>query len=210
MLPLSEIFTWPPTPRKWKALRDYLVSTRVLPGRGLRVSTSTSGMFLSAVRSHFKPGSRIPLYLLPYKPEYVPTPVAPLPSDASRVFLEWGDIAGVVAENWNGFWDLTANAQIWADINLVTTGDLRISTWSVETGPEMPETPNWNDVSETARPGKHYILLAQYFHTSKTLINTGGGSIQLAEHVANITSDLQGGIRFHRSISHWRMFFVSE
>ena len=45
---LSEIFSWPPTPTKWRALKDYLTSQRLHMGRGLRGSQSSAGILISA------------------------------------------------------------------------------------------------------------------------------------------------------------------
>lgn len=45
---LTQIFTWPPTPAKWRALKDYLASQRLIPGNGVRLSKSTVGVIVNS------------------------------------------------------------------------------------------------------------------------------------------------------------------
>ena len=95
MMALSEIFTWPPTPTKWRALRQYLASQRIQPGRGVRVSSSSAGVLLSAKPS--RPGR-------PSSPSSLPRPFAEIitiddngtPARAIR-----GGLISAGDKNWN-------------------------------------------------------------------------------------------------------------
>lgn len=45
---LDEIFRWPPTPAKWRALKEYLRGERLHAGRRVRLTRGSSGVVVSA------------------------------------------------------------------------------------------------------------------------------------------------------------------
>lgn len=45
---LDQIFTWPPTPTKWRALREILHSLRIIPGRNITVAKSSHGVIVNS------------------------------------------------------------------------------------------------------------------------------------------------------------------
>jgi hypothetical protein len=46
----SQIFTWPPTPAKWRALKDYLLSEKIHAGQHVRLSRSSAGVMVSTAQ----------------------------------------------------------------------------------------------------------------------------------------------------------------
>ena len=48
---LETIFRWPITPRRWQALKAYLVSQRLIPGRNVRLGPSSVGVVVAARRA---------------------------------------------------------------------------------------------------------------------------------------------------------------
>jgi hypothetical protein len=110
--------------------------------------------------------------------------------------VEWGSINNVLAENWDDYFDLTANAFIYADITLNTTSATElITSWEIATGASVPAQPEWPESGPSApvRPAKLYILLGTYFHAAKTVVNSGGGSLVVGEYVIGVTPTYGAG-----------------
>jgi len=45
---IDQIFSWPPTPTKWRALKQHILSLRVIAGRNVSVSKSSSGQIINS------------------------------------------------------------------------------------------------------------------------------------------------------------------
>lgn len=148
----------------------------------------------------------ISLYLIKTRPPYIPAPETPPVEGVTRIYCEWGAINNTVPDNWDAYHDLTANAKIWADINLRTTGDLLVTSWEIKTGPAMPAPLDWPTGPGTAlRPAKHYILLGEYFHEFGYVANIGKGSISLSEHVVQVTPGPNGEVFLGRALTQIRL-----
>jgi len=132
----------------------------------------------------------VPLHVLSSRPQYIVNPESPPAEGSSRLWVEWGSINNVLATNWDDYFDLTANAFIYADITLNTTSATElITSWEIATGSSVPAQPQWPESGPSApvRPAKLYILLGTYFHAAKTVSNSGGGSLVVGEYVIGIT-----------------------
>jgi hypothetical protein len=132
----------------------------------------------------------VPLHVLLSRPVYIPAAAEPPSPPASRLYVEWGSINNVLATNWNDYFDLTANAVIYADITLNTTSATElITSWEIATGASVPAQPEWPESGPSApvRPAKLYILLGTYFHGAKAVSNSGGGSLVVGEYVIGVT-----------------------
>jgi hypothetical protein len=138
-------------------------------------------------------GSLVPLHVLLSRPQYIVNPGSPPAEGSSRLWVEWGSINNVVADNWDSYFDLSADAVIYADITLNTTSTYElIASWEIATGAAVPEQPAWppsGPPGGAIRPSKLYILLAQYVHTTPTVINNGAGSLLVGEYVTGLYDD---------------------
>ncbi len=63
----SQIFTWPPTPAKWRALKDYLLSEKIHAGQNVRLSRSSAGVMVSTAQVRRSGGA-----VRPFTPHIVP------------------------------------------------------------------------------------------------------------------------------------------
>ena len=86
----EHIFTWPPTPAKWRALRSLLESLCINPGHGVRISRSSAGTIISSPRKLSRAGLR------PYPFQVLNASNA---DDGQRVYVRPGMISSI--NDWN-------------------------------------------------------------------------------------------------------------
>jgi hypothetical protein len=133
-----------------------------------------------------------PLQIVSAQPSYLPPPPSPPAEGASRLWVTWGSVNNAVATNWDAYFDLSADAVIYAEITLNTTSTYElISSWEIATGTSVPAQMAWPESSPggSLRPAKLYILLGTYIHAASAVSNTGGGSLIVGEYVTGMYDD---------------------
>ena len=130
-----------------------------------------------------------PLQIVSSRPIYIPEPPSPQAEGASRLWVVWGSINNAVATNWSSYFDLAADALVYADITLNTTSTTEIiASWTIATGESLPDQPAWplSGPGAPLRPTKLYILLGNYVHETKSVMNNGLGSLIVGEYVTGM------------------------
>jgi hypothetical protein len=136
-----------------------------------------------------------PLYLISNRPSYIPLPVSPPAEGEKRIWLEWGMINSKIASNWDAHFDVDSNTFFFAKVTLNTSDEsLNVVSWEIVTGESADTFPTAVWGVDGVRPGIDYYLLGEVFvdELTSSIVNSGGGSLTLSEHLVNITST--GGV----------------
>lgn len=140
-------------------------------------------------------GSRIaPLTIVSSRPSYIPEDPTPVAEGSKRFWITWGTIGGKVLDNWNNVLDVSlagASKFIALRLSLSPDGGDIVQSVAWETWNTWDEKTNasstWSE--NGSRPSVFYIVLGsiQISDGVATIVNSGGGSIMVAEHVSSIT-----------------------
>ena len=162
-----------------------------------------------------------PLQLVVSRPAYIPEPAAAVAVSLKRIFITWGTINNVIADNWDDEFDVSGivTTYFFAKVTFsLSTDDLKVASWEILTDPasDAHETPEWT--AGGVRP-LYYVFSLGAMLVSSVVVETEGEpdetvythtlipaptSRMLTEHVSNIGgTGTAGEITLTKQISHY-------
>lgn len=204
----DEILLW--AQQMW----DYVQSIAPKAGPGMHITETSKGTILSVQtppRLAAATATPIPLHIRDSRPPYIANPATSPPEPTKRYFIEWGTLNNLVATNWDAHFDVSATTYFFAKATLRTTGTLLVTSWEIVTGPAFDShtTPDWPVGSP--RPVHAVVLLGQVQVNgdgAHTIIQSGGGSIVLTEHVTSISPGSGAGdVQIGKELTYYRVAY---
>ena len=192
-------------------------------GPGLRKGFSRGGLRIDLARGPRVRGggSLRPLQLVASRPAYIPEPAAAVAGSLKRIFITWGTINNVIADNWDDEFDVSGivTTYFFAKVTFsLSTDDLKVASWEILTdlASDAHETPEW--AAGGVRP-LYYVISLGAMLVSSVVVETEGEpdetvythtlipaptSRMLTEHVSNIGgTGTAGEITLTKQISHY-------
>jgi hypothetical protein len=133
---------------------------------------------------------RIPLTIIDYQPAHLPVPASEPAEGSIRYWIEYGDVNGLLPTNLDSYHDITSTTHFFVKITLNSDPDSSLAN-SVEivkgASNTTYSTPPWG--IDGSRPANTYYYLGSVTinDDSFAILNTGGGSLSLTEHISNIS-----------------------
>jgi hypothetical protein len=149
---LSDIFSGAVSPAKWRALGEYLESSGIVTGPGLRVRKVGNKSIITSRRRGLGGGSGSSLD--PWQPIFFTTGTAP--SLVYKCRFNLGTVNNVAASNWNDEHTLPTDDTIKFVVLTITTASGKVTGVSIS----VDSSPPTDDViSKDTPPVTHKIVL---------------------------------------------------
>jgi len=168
-------------------------------------STSSDG---GGTEGTITPAEKFPLKITASKPPYIPDSVSsPFPSQ-KRYYIELGSLNEKLANNWDGYYDISTTTWFFAKATLRTSNTLLVQNWEIVTGSSIDAYTTSNWMIGQDRPSTAFHVLGAVFVTdgSHYVTNMGRGSLMLLEQLTNIDEGPAGAVNLGKQIYFIRNF----
>lgn len=141
------------------------------------------------------PAPTVPLHIVDSRPSYIPAPASPPAGESKRYHVTWGTLNDQLATNWDDHFDITETTYFFASATVPTTGSLKVTSWEILTGTTVDAyvTGDWESGDDRPATAVHLLGSVIFTDGKPEVVNAGGGSLLLTEHITSIAAGGSAG-----------------